>query len=210
MLENTENDKVFISHKNEACEITISKKRNNPKNSVRIRTQINLGDKISLNLLNNNSAVKPEIGMSIQNKKVISDVVKDADKIQNTIVETFLPRSPSLSLLEKTTNFHLEAKKIIVSILENNYYIIYMCLVTFYALFANDFDILLFDPKHDYIFNLLSTVTFGIFSLEVILSCYARDNYVFTFFFWLDVISTLSLLMEIPLIFTPILNVIIG
>ena len=83
-----------------------------------------------------------------------------------------------------------------------------MCLVTFYALFSNDIDNAFLSPTLDINFDIFSTVAFVLFLIEVILSSYARENYTFSFFFWLDIISTFSLLMEIDFVFYPFMNAI--
>ena len=52
----------------------------------------------------------------------------------------------------------------------------------------------------------LNIVTMSIFSIELVLNCYARKDYFNSFFFWLDLISTLSVLTDIE----PVWSAIIG
>ncbi len=112
--------------------------------------------------------------------------------------------------LENESTLNEKLQKAILSYLENNYYIIFMCIVTFYALFSNDINIGFLPYYTDIYFDIISTIAFALFFVEIILSCYARENYTFSFFFWLDLISTLSLIMEIDFIFTPIMNSLLG
>ena len=72
-----------------------------------------------------------------------------------------------------------------------------MTLITVYALFADDFRVLIFTKSADNVFNTLTTIAFVSFMLELFLSCLAKDDYFLGFYFWLDLVSTLSLIMDI-------------
>lgn len=72
-----------------------------------------------------------------------------------------------------------------------------MTLATLYALFADDINSLAFTKPADNYFYSLTTVVFVSFLVELILSCLAKDDYFMGFYFWLDLISTLSLIMDI-------------
>ena len=52
------------------------------------------------------------------------------------------------------------------------------------------------DPTFDY----LVMITMGIFVLEIFLSVFVKEDYVFSFFFWLDMISTITLIFDIQTI----------
>ena len=99
-----------------------------------------------------------------------------------------------------------QLKIIIDKFLENNLYVIFMTLVTIYALFGTDISVAFLSQELDSTFDYISTVAFVLFVIELLLSCYAKKDYVFSFFFWLDLVSTISLIMEIDFIFTPLLN----
>ena len=103
---------------------------------------------------------------------------------------------------EKSTHF----KENISKFLENNVYIICMTIITVYALFGYDISLAFFTSKYDAIFQILSTIAFISFLIELFLNSYAKNDYLFSFFFWLDLISTITLIMEIEYIFFPILN----
>jgi hypothetical protein len=99
-----------------------------------------------------------------------------------------------------------KSKVFIELILENNFYITFMSIVTIYSLFGNNIKIAFVDPSHDVIFNSLSSLTIGLFLIEIILSCFANLDYPWSFFFWLDIISTLSLCLEIDWVAMPLLS----
>ena len=68
---------------------------------------------------------------------------------------------------------------------------------TIVALFAEDLRISVFSISTDTSFWTLYILLFTLFTLEIALSCYARPAYLFGFYFWLDVLSTASLLLDV-------------
>lgn len=72
-----------------------------------------------------------------------------------------------------------------------------MTIVTVYALFADDIRMLFFTKASDGVFYGLTTVAFVSFMVELVLSCFAKDDYFMGFYFWLDLVSTVSLIMDI-------------
>lgn len=74
-----------------------------------------------------------------------------------------------------------------------------MMLVTLFALIGDDFRILTIEDKaNDKWFWIANIFSLLFFSIELILSSLVNKNgYFLGFFFWLDLISTLSILMDI-------------
>ena len=81
--------------------------------------------------------------------------------------------------------------------LDNIYFNLFITLITIYALFGNDFQAACFTRHSDIYFDIFSLISMGVFFIEIILSFFLKKGYRFSFFFWLDIISTLSLLFEI-------------
>ena len=75
--------------------------------------------------------------------------------------------------------------------------VIFMSGVTLYTLFFDDLRVLLIDKNQDYIFYFITTVCFVLFMVEIIMGSLCRYPYFMTFFFWLDLVSTLSMLPDI-------------
>lgn len=91
-------------------------------------------------------------------------------------------------------------------ILENNIYIIFMTIVTIYALFGDDFR-LLFSPKSgDPVFWSITCVAMFLFLVELIMSSIAQKDYFLGFYFWLDLIATVSLITDIGWIYNEIVG----
>ena len=73
----------------------------------------------------------------------------------------------------------------------------FMTLVTLYALLGDDLRLLLFPIGADQTFLVLTILAMFLFSAELILSSIGYNGYFKSFFFWLDLISTVSLLTDI-------------
>lgn len=73
---------------------------------------------------------------------------------------------------------------------------LFFMLLTFYALFATDLDLIFGDKESKYAFSIVTTVVFGLFFLEIVMFSCSRANYTGRAFFWLDLIALLSLLPD--------------
>jgi len=74
---------------------------------------------------------------------------------------------------------------------------IFVSIVTLWALFGDDIRILAVSKRLDPIFYISTLLCFFIFTVEILLSCYAKAEYLFSFFFWLDILSTVTLLLDV-------------
>lgn len=88
----------------------------------------------------------------------------------------------------------------VLAFLENNYFQTIITLLTIYALFGGDVKILATDNSADLGFDVISIICLIMFSIEIILAVIAKDDYLWSFFFWLDVVSTVSLILDITMI----------
>lgn len=81
-----------------------------------------------------------------------------------------------------------------------------MSAVTIYSLFFDDIRAAAFDLDQDNIFYSLTFVCMILFLLEIILASISKEDYFLTFFFWLDVISTISMIPDCGFIWNPIIG----
>lgn len=72
-----------------------------------------------------------------------------------------------------------------------------MVLVTLYALFGDDLRLLAFERGADPVFLWLNVVALTAFTLEIVLSSIGVKGYFGSFFFWLDLLSTVSIITDI-------------
>jgi len=93
-------------------------------------------------------------------------------------------------------------------VLDHKVFIYIMTSLTIYALFGDDVRLLFFSKPSDFFFNIITIVAMAAFIIEIIISSFAKkDEYLFSFYFWLDVISTVSLLFDISWIWDTLTGV---
>ena len=81
-----------------------------------------------------------------------------------------------------------------------------MTIITLYALFGDDVRVLTTDKNGDPTYWTLNIIALIAFSLEIIVASLCKENYFNGFFFWLDIVSTLSLLLDIGWVTGPLFN----
>ena len=97
-------------------------------------------------------------------------------------------------------------RKKISKYLDSTPILIIMSTLTIWALFASDICYAFLNRKVDESFNIIQCILLGLFSLEFILTCISKENYMFSFFFFLDFISTVSLIQDIDYVMDPIMG----
>ena len=83
---------------------------------------------------------------------------------------------------------------------------IVMTIVTIYALFFDEIRILFIPKVADDAFYALTSIALILFTIEIVLASLAKPGYRFSFFFILDVVSTVSLLTDIGWIMNLVLS----
>lgn len=106
----------------------------------------------------------------------------------------------------KCPKCHPKVIHIMNKILENNIYIIFMTIVTIYALFADDFRLLLAPKSADEVFWSLTCAALFFFAVELIMASFAQKDYFLGFYFWLDLIATVSLFTDIGWIYNELVG----
>lgn len=109
------------------------------------------------------------------------DVFKVKDEVKN-------------KKIEKIDNF-LESKTFQVPV----------TILTIYALFFGDIKYLISTKEDDLAFDVITFICMATFVFEILLSMLAKKNYTFSFFFWLDILSTVTLIFDLSLVSTNIL-----
>ena len=90
--------------------------------------------------------------------------------------------------------------------MDHNVIQVLMTIVTIYALLGDDLKLLTTTLGADDFFTSATAISLVLFMLELILASIGKEDYFNSFFFWLDLVSTLSLVTDIP----PIMNAIVG
>lgn len=81
-----------------------------------------------------------------------------------------------------------------------------MTVITIYALFGDDLRLVAFSKSADDAFFGITSACLFFFTLEIILSSLAQPDYFLGFFFWLDLIATISLISDIGWIWDEIVS----
>lgn len=72
-----------------------------------------------------------------------------------------------------------------------------MAILTIYSIFAIDIQKSFFNQPAAYIFGYVHILAICVFSTEMILNWLGKEKYPLSFYFWIDVISTMSMVLEI-------------
>ena len=126
---------------------------------------------------------------SVAPKKMIQAIIEE-EALRNNLEskENFVPKKPFWSSVADTVG----------DILDNNtIYTIISTSFTIYSLFADDLRTIVCTLDTDYIFWVMTAVVFVFFMIEILLGSLCLKNYFNSFYFWLDFLSTLTMLMDI-------------
>lgn len=93
----------------------------------------------------------------------------------------------------------MEPKWVLCSrhIVENKFFVALTTILTVYALVGDDFRLLCTNKPADLWFNVITIVCLAVFTFEIVLSCLGKDDYILGFFMALDVVSTVTLVLDL-------------
>lgn len=100
-------------------------------------------------------------------------------------------------------------KRFFKNYIDHNAELLIMSILTIFCLFAPDFQHILISMRYDDIFNSCYIFIFTVFMLEFLISIWVKPSYANSFFFWIDLLATLSMLLEADWILTPLVNLIL-
>lgn len=92
----------------------------------------------------------------------------------------------------------LRIKTLIQQYLDSYLVTIVMSIVTVFALIGDDVRVISSDKSADNYFFAALTLSFFMFTVEIITTTVVIDDFKYSFFFYLDIIATLSLINDIP------------
>lgn len=102
------------------------------------------------------------------------------------------------SIFSYTQEFKVDGfKSYVIKFLDSTGLLIFMLIVTTYALFSDDVRVSAFSKDADDVFFALSSCAMIFFGLEMLLSFVLKPEYRWSFYFWLDLIATLSIVPDI-------------
>lgn len=69
--------------------------------------------------------------------------------------------------------------------------------MTIYALFGDDIRVITTTKSADLYFDVITISAMSTFTIEILLGMLSKISYTCSFYFWLDLISTISLILDI-------------
>ena len=77
---------------------------------------------------------------------------------------------------------------------------VFMLLLTLWALFGTDIQAMVAPKSADGTYEIVSILLFVIFMLELIVNAVTQEKYFGSFFFWLDLVAAVSMLLDVELV----------
>ena len=101
---------------------------------------------------------------------------------------------------EKKTTFFEKISNLMNLIGNNKHWIVFINVLVVYSLIADYLRILIFRKSGDVFFDVLTILVFLIFVLEIVIYLITVKNYGCSFYFFIDAISTLLLIVDVVFI----------
>ena len=83
---------------------------------------------------------------------------------------------------------------------------IFMVTISMYALFGDDLRLAVVTINYDSVFFIMTSITCIIFILEILISCFVIKDYFLSFYFWLDMLASFSMILDIGWIWDQVLG----
>lgn len=90
------------------------------------------------------------------------------------------------------------------------YVALFFAIITLWVLFADDLRYATFPPSADEAMGWLSVACMAAFSFEILMYSFGSRDYVGSFFFWLDLLATASMILDVPAVEDAIFNALSG
>jgi hypothetical protein len=158
----------------------------------------------------------------IKNQKKLFKEGKNQEKIHNSFTrKQSLNAILYLEKIKKNEDEELKKKletkktdkkfpflynKNLINIVDSNIFMIFFMILTVFIMFIKDIQIGFLSASEDEIIDTFQTLAFFLFILEIIFTSFAKKDYLNSFFFWLDVVSTMTIIQDINFMFDPLLN----
>lgn len=135
-----------------------------------------------------------------------NDQVEDPDDEGESGTDSHSGSSPSKKKAKEVNIFggdededekRRQKYKTLTKILESVTFQVIVNILTVYALFSDDLRVILAPPSADIPFTIVAIIIMSIFVAEIVMSCFVKRDYLFSFFFFLDILGTASMLFDI-------------
>lgn len=151
------------------------------------------------------------IGLKIGSTSVVNNAIKESISNQQMALKISLMEikrkneylKKRIELKESKAFYKFRPK--LEKIVDSNVFVIFFMILTLFIMFISDIQNGWLPADSDNAIDYLQTIILFLFTFEIILTCLAKEGYSNSFFFWLDIVSTLSIIQDIGFIFDPLL-----
>ena len=137
------------------------------------------------------------IGSPRKSFDISSTSIEYAKRLSSDQIPRPLFTSKKSKSRKKKLRSQAKRRNLYASWVESRPWGIFITVVTLYALFGDDFRLLAFAKDADNVFYILSFLALLIFSLEIVVSVYARKGYLWGFIFWQFIIQRIHITKEL-------------
>lgn len=128
-----------------------------------------------------------------QSEKVGSTYEAELERLQSRLENDVF----SAILVDQDDEDDEDQKHRLLRLLETNIAQLLLLVITFYSLFFDDYQALLCGKQLDVVFDAFSITFMCCFAIELVISSLFLKNYFNSYFFYLDLISTLSIIIDL-------------
>ena len=149
-----------------------------------------------------NSKGDQTINKGSKDSSMINKHIDDGKIVNHSIKRTKGNAASIITIKRKSKCFEVTEK-----FLNSYFFQGLMTTITVYCLFGDDVRQIAFNAEADPVFYILTIISFFMFTIEIIISCIVQEDYWLGFYFWLDIISTVSLVADVGWIMDAIAGV---
>ncbi|CAG9331978.1 unnamed protein product [Blepharisma stoltei] len=133
---------------------------------------------------------------------------RNQTRFRNTIIDTSDNHNKAFTLSPKSNEKSKPRWKVCLSKALDHWVVqTFMMMLTLWALFADDIRLWATPMSVDEDFYTMTTICLSFFGVEIILSSISRDNYFNSFYFWLDIIATITMAFDVGWIWNSMLGI---
>lgn len=150
--------------------------------------------------INDSSPNNNEFVSSASRKKNRQTRLFKGQIIENDIFE----EKTSVPIVAKPTRFS-KIYTFVQKMTENTYLEFFFNILVFYALFADDIRTIFLPKSADVVMDSITFLCIFVFTCEIFVSILIRKGYFNSFFFYLDIVSTLTLFFDLTYVYEQVL-----
>lgn len=115
-------------------------------------------------------------------------------------------KTPAPAKKNKSEGDEIKLRQKVRDFIDDKWVILVMTMVTLWALFGDDIRLVATNKPADQYFFISFIVILCLFIIEIFLTSLVVDDYKYSFFFWLDIVASISLVLDIPYMIDPFIS----